>query len=114
MNKNKTKITCTPAENTDVIGRDNVGRFTHGNQGKPKGANHKTTKNLREFITNFLNDKANEIPNMWDELDSKDKLILFMNLCKLVLPKPETTTAPINSDELKQPIWILNNAQNNV
>lgn len=75
-------------KNTDENGRDHKGRFTTGNNGKPKGASHKTTKELREFITGFLNDKSTEIPDMWDNLDDKDKLSLFMHLCRLVMPKP--------------------------
>jgi len=61
-------------KNTDENGRDENGRFTHGNNGKPKGATNKTTRDLREFITNFLNDKTDEITDIWDTLDNRDKL----------------------------------------
>jgi hypothetical protein len=58
--------------------------------GKPKGANNKTTKDLQKFITNFLNEKAFEIPLIWDTLDDKDKATLFLHLSKLVMPKQMT------------------------
>ena len=77
-------------KNTDENGRDENGRFTDGNKGKPKGATNKTTRDVREFITNFLNDKAFEIPHIWDAMDDKDKATLYLHLCKLVLPKPQT------------------------
>lgn len=93
-------------KNTDENGRDHKGRFTTGNNGKPKGASHKTTKELREFITGFLNEKSTEIPEMWDNLDDKDKLSLFMHLCRLVMPKPNEEEATTNN-ELKQPIWMI-------
>jgi len=66
---------------------DNNGQFLIGNKGKPKGAVNKTTKQLKEFIVSFLNDKAFEIPLIWDSLTDKDKLIVFIQLSKLVLPK---------------------------
>jgi len=75
-------------KNTDENGRDENGRFRHGNTGKPKGAANKTTKDLRQFITGFLNDKAFEIMQIWDTLDDKDKATFFLHLARLVLPKP--------------------------
>ena len=74
---------------TDKNGRDVNGRFKNGNQGKPKGATNKTTKDLKQFVTNFLNDKAFEIPLIWDSLDDKDKAILFLHLSRLVMPRNE-------------------------
>jgi hypothetical protein len=75
---------------TDENGRDTKGRFSIGNTGKPKGATNKTTKDLQKFITNFLNEKAFEIPLIWDTLDDKDKATLFLHLSKLVMPKQMT------------------------
>jgi hypothetical protein len=77
-------------KNTDKNGlelRDDKGRFLDGNNGKPKGAVNKNTKDLKEFIINFLNDKAFEIPIIWDSLDDKDKATLYLHLLKLVMPK---------------------------
>jgi len=103
MSNDKPKIRTK----TECEERDEKGRFAPGNNGKPKGTAHKMTKELREFITNFLNDKSNEIPDMWEQLETKDKLTLFMHLCRLVLPKPEETPEAPDRNELKQPIWIV-------
>jgi hypothetical protein len=81
MNRDKTPII------TDKNGRNKNGRFSHGNNGKPKGATNKTTKDLQQFITNFLNEKSFEIPLIWDSLEDKDKATLFLHLSKLVMPK---------------------------
>jgi hypothetical protein len=81
-------------KNTDENGRDENGRFTHGNNGKPKGATNKTTRDLREFITNFLNDKTDEITDIWDTLDNRDKLTLFLHLTRVILPKPPEEKNP--------------------
>ena len=85
---------------------DENGKFRTGNDGRPRGATNKTTRDLRRFITNFLNDKAHEIPTLWDTLDDKDKLSLFMHLSRLVLPKPNEDE-PTTPNELKQPVWIV-------
>jgi hypothetical protein len=66
---------------------DEKGKFKKGNAGRPKGATNKTTKDLQQFITNFLNEKAFEIPLIWDTLEDKDKATLFLHLSKLVMPK---------------------------
>jgi hypothetical protein len=91
---------------TDEYGeRDNKGRFLQGNVGKPKGATNKTTKELQQFITNFLNEKSFEIPLIWDSLDDKDKATLFIHLSKLVMPKSvnDTDKSEINRFEFDVP-----------
>ena len=80
---------------------DENGKFKTGNDGRPKGATNKTTRELREFITNFLNDKTPEISTLWDTLDDKDKLTLFMHLCRLVLPKPNDDPDRENVNQLE-------------
>jgi hypothetical protein len=99
------KKSNTPKK-TDKNGRDENGRFTDGNKGKPKGAINKTTRDVREFITDFLNDKAFEIPHIWDAMNDKDKATLYLHLCKLVLPSP--TKDPINktNDSIKPIEWV--------
>lgn len=78
-------------KNTDNYGRDEVGKFAKGNPGKPKGATHRTTKELRESIVHFLLDKAELMYEIWDTLEPKDQATLFLHLSKLVMPpmKPE-------------------------
>ncbi len=88
MSKHKKNDSGIDPKNTDKIGRDGLGKFTTGNDGKPKGATNKNTRDLRDFITGFLNNKTPEISTLWDTLEDKDKLSLFMHLCRLVLPKP--------------------------
>jgi hypothetical protein len=98
-----------PKNTSSYVNED--GKFKKGNIGKPKGATNKNTRDLKNFITSFLNEKSSEIPDMWDELETKDKLTLFMHLCRLVMPKAiEEESSPNN--ELKQPIWmIVDNSQ---
>jgi hypothetical protein len=95
-------------KNTDIIGRNEDGTFGSGNIGKPKGATNKTTRELRGFITNFLNDKAFEIPHIWNSLEDKDKASLYLHLCRLVMPKaPEET--PEKDPNFSRPIIRFTN-----
>jgi hypothetical protein len=81
----------TPINTSNYV--DENGKFKKGNKGKPKGAVNRTTKDIKEFIVNFLNDKSFEIPLIWASLEDKDKLNLFVHLSKLVLPRtPEIET----------------------
>lgn len=95
MNEDNTPII------SDTNGRDNKGRFAVGNTGKPKGATNKTTKDLQQFITNFLNEKSFEIPLIWDTLEDKDKATLFLHLSKLVMPKQLNESI----DQTEQPLF---------
>lgn len=73
-------------KNTDKYGRNKEGKFAKGNSGKPKGSTNKTTRQLRESIVHFLNDKVESIFETWDTLDPKDQVTLFLHLSKLVIP----------------------------
>jgi hypothetical protein len=95
MNEDNTPII------TDKNGRNKNGRFAVGNNGKPKGAVNKTTKDLQQFITNFLNEKSFEIPLIWDTLEDKDKATLFLHLSKLVMPKNLNESI----EQIEQPLF---------
>jgi hypothetical protein len=107
MSKDKKNDSGIDPKNTDKNGRDELGKFTTGNDGKPRGATNKTTRDLRLFITGFLNEKAHEIPTLWDTLEDKDKLSLFMHLCRLVLPKVNEDNEREDNNQLKQPVWMV-------
>ena len=98
-------------KNTGIIGRNEDGTFGAGNKGKPKGATNKTTRVLREFITNFLNDKAFEIPHIWDAMDDKDKATLYLHLCRLVMPKAPEEEQKRNSNFRPTPIKFFTTEQ---
>ncbi|HUH72880.1 MAG TPA: hypothetical protein VLZ75_00605 [Chitinophagales bacterium] len=95
---------------TEKNGRDKNGKFLTGNNGKPKGAVNKTTKDIKEFITAFLNDKAFEIPQIWDSLEDKDKATLYLHLLKIVMPKPldESTEYLLNINQSLEKDVLLN------
>ena len=63
------------------------GQLKKGNPGKPKGATNTTNRELKQFITTFLNDKAEDLPTIWNALSYKDRASLFLNLSRLVIPR---------------------------
>jgi hypothetical protein len=76
-------------QNTDNMGltRNPRGQFVKGNSGRPQGTTNKTAGKVREYLIEFLDERAYEMPLIWDTLEDKEKVQLYVHLCKLVLPK---------------------------
>lgn len=69
--------------------RNQLGRFTKGNPGKPKGAVNRTAKEARQILTEFLIEKSTDLHTLYDGLDAKDKAALLLHIGRLVLPRPD-------------------------
>jgi len=55
--------------------------------GRTKGTPNKLTSEVRQMLVNFLDEKFDEVVNIWCELDHREKISLFLQLSKIVLPK---------------------------
>lgn len=55
--------------------------------GRTKGTPNKLTNEVRQMLVNFLDEKFDEVVNIWNELDNREKISLFLQLSKIVLPK---------------------------
>jgi hypothetical protein len=55
--------------------------------GRTKGTPNKLTNEVRQMLVNFLDEKFDEVTNLWSELDHREKISLFLQLSKIVLPK---------------------------
>ncbi len=55
--------------------------------GRTKGTPNKLTNEVRQMLVNFLDEKFDEITTLWSELDHREKISLFLQLSKIVLPK---------------------------
>ena len=68
------------------------------NLGRPMGARGKN--NLREFITEFLEENTERIKKDFELLEPKDRIVLFEKLLKYSLPTLQATTLNTNLDKL--------------
>ena len=74
--------------------------------GRPKGSFNKTTKELRQMISDFLLENFEEIQQTFKELPPKEKVKLYCNLLAFALPrlKPvdETVLERLSDQELDE------------
>jgi hypothetical protein len=96
-------------ENYGISIRNDKGQFVVGNSGKPFGAKTKCVKNVKEYLTNFLNDKQSELYEIWNDLTAQERAFLFIHISKLIIPKP---TESINTNQNFNPIEIYLNDEN--
>ena len=68
------------------------------NLGRPIGARGKN--NLREFITEFLEENTERIKKDFELLEPKDRIVLFEKLLKYSLPTLQATSLSTNLDKL--------------
>ena len=59
-------------------------------KGKPKGATNKTTRQLREVISDFLDEKFDQIEKDFLKLTPKERIKLYCDLLPYKLPKLQT------------------------
>jgi len=60
--------------------------FKKGTGGRPKGSPNKTTIEVKEFISNFLNENLLTLQSDFDNLESKERLYFMEKLLKYVIP----------------------------
>ena len=65
---------------------------TNNPNGRPKGIPNKVTTDLREWITNFLENNREQIQQDWKGLEPKDRIVLFEKLLKYALPTLQATS----------------------
>lgn len=70
--------------------RNDKGQFVKGTGGRPKGASNRTTKELREAVSSFLDDNWGEVQTCFDKLEAKDKLAFIEKMLSYTLPKVQS------------------------
>lgn len=97
-------------------------RFKKGMSGNPSGrplrAINKISRPLKLSISEFLEQRFNELPGIWDALKAKERAQLFCDLLPFVLPKQNNIDFDISLDKLSEEDLnrivdkLLNNAGN--
>lgn len=60
--------------------------------GRPVGTTNRSTNNLRDWITEFLEENKERLKQDWLQLEPKDRILLFEKLLKYSLPTLQATT----------------------
>lgn len=90
---------------------------TSGNPaGKPKGAVNKTTSDLRQWVTSFIEGNRAQIQKDWQALEPKDRIVLFERLLKYTLPTLQATSLTTDFEKLsdEQLAVIIDNLKSSI
>jgi hypothetical protein len=81
-----------------------ISRFKPGQSGNPagrkKGVKNKIALPLKEQLVDFLNDKIQELPLIWDKLSPRDRATMLKDLYPYFLPKMESVSFDFNLSRL--------------
>lgn len=74
-------------ESNGLNGRDEKGKFTTGNPGKPKGAMINASVKVKQCVFDFLERNVESIQQSYDTLKPIEKLQFIANILPYALPK---------------------------
>lgn len=86
---------------------------TNNPNGRPKGTPNRVTKDLRKWVTNFIESQTDQIQQDWQQLEPKDRITLFEKLLKYSLPTLQATSLTTDFEKLtdEQLDQIINELQ---
>ena len=89
---------------------------TNNPNGRPKGIPNKVTTDLRQWITNFLEENREQIQDDWKALEPKNRIMLFEKLLKYALPTLEAMQLETGFERLPedQLDYIIENLKNSM
>lgn len=70
--------------------------------GRPKGTKNKASKQIKGFIEKILTDKQilREVRAEFRDMEGKDKLTAFVNLCRYVIPTQSAASMDMELNNL--------------
>ncbi len=71
-------------------------------EGRPKGATNKTTAQLRELVTGFLEDNFEQVKKDFSLLSPKSRVKLYCDLLQYGLPKLQAVQIETEFDRLPE------------
>jgi hypothetical protein len=84
---------------------------TNNPNGRPKGKPNKATTDLRVWVQKFIDDNRDQIQRDWQQLEPKDRIVLFERLLKYALPTLQATSLDVDFEKLtdEQLDYIIEN-----
>lgn len=73
--------------NGDKTGRDDTGKFTSGNPGRPKGAIDRASVKVKQAVVDFLERNTENIQESFDKLKPAEKLRFISDILSYATPK---------------------------
>ncbi len=73
--------------------------------GRKPGTPNKATSEIRDRIKNFLESKSEELNEIWNNLEAKEKFQMFNQLSRYIIPTMQSTEFKIDTtttSEIKQ------------
>lgn len=71
--------------------KDEKGRFTKGNEGRPKGSANKNTTVIRDAFSELLKGNLEQIQEDFKELEPRERIKLFLDMSKYIIPTLKAT-----------------------
>ncbi len=71
--------------------------------GRQKGSSNKATSKVRDSFTKLLEDNLEQLKEDFKELEPKDRIKLFLDLSKYVVPQLKQTDITSNGGQLTIP-----------
>ena len=90
--------------------RDNKGKFTQGNKGKPKGALNKSSEKIRLAYAQLLEDNLETLIEDVQSLEPKERARFMLDLSKYIIPTLKATEMTLGSDSDKIPVITFTSA----
>ena len=66
--------------------------------GRPKGSSNKATSKVRDSFTKLLEDNLEQLKDDFKDLDPKDRIKLFLDLSKYVIPQLKQTDVKLDGE----------------
>jgi hypothetical protein len=72
---------------------------TYG-EGRPKGSSNKNTSKVRNAYTKLLEDNLEQLKKDFKELEPKDRIKLFLDMSKYIIPQLKATELDLGDKTL--------------
>ena len=72
--------------------------------GRTKGSTNKATTQVRNAYTKLLQDNLEQLQEDFKELEPRDRIKLFLDMSKYIIPQLKATDLTTNGGEIKIPV----------